>query len=519
MSQQYEYVVTANSYQDLESLYHDMETPGGALYIPDREVELVNRRPVSRNTHYMLTDAEAEQLRTDSRVESVTKHYRHDPTMLIMPQYFDPSNFWNVSSTVTDDTRNWGLLRMYEGARNQSWTEASPSRSGTLKVANSGRNVDVVIVDGHLDPAHPEYAVNSDGSGGSRVNQFNWFTIDTGDGNFGGNYSYATTTNSEHGTHVAGIAAGNTAGFARDANIYNIDPYSANPNGAITDTVIDYVRQWHNTKGNSNPTVCQNSWGTIRAFLYSSIQAITIRGTTIVGPTVQQLRDNGIFTDNFALFGGQLASLIPAYYAPVAADVTDAINDGVIVVWAAGNESAITDVLGGLDYNNTLTAGGLVYDIARMMVTDTNALKVGSMDHTVTEPASDFSNRGPNVDVWAPGSRVQSASLSNAEHPDPRNNSYYQRQQTGTSMAAPGVTSLIACLLETYPDMNQSQVRDYIINNAQEFALSGDLSGANNLAARFTVERSLEGPAWPKNNYRPRQQSQGVLYPRPKYNR
>ena len=51
-----EYIVTCRSYEDLEDLYNDMETLGGSLYIPDRAVELVHKRNISRNTHYMLTE-------------------------------------------------------------------------------------------------------------------------------------------------------------------------------------------------------------------------------------------------------------------------------------------------------------------------------------------------------------------------------------------------------------------------------------------------------------------------------
>ena len=63
-----EYIVTCKSHEDLDNLYDDMETSGGNLYIPDREVELVNRRPISRNTHYKLTAEEAEQVANDPRV-------------------------------------------------------------------------------------------------------------------------------------------------------------------------------------------------------------------------------------------------------------------------------------------------------------------------------------------------------------------------------------------------------------------------------------------------------------------
>ena len=63
-----EYIVTCRSYEDLENLYDDMETPGGSLYIPDRAVDLVHRRSISRNTHYMLTEEEAAEVRNDERV-------------------------------------------------------------------------------------------------------------------------------------------------------------------------------------------------------------------------------------------------------------------------------------------------------------------------------------------------------------------------------------------------------------------------------------------------------------------
>ena len=45
-----EYIVTCKTHEDLQSLYDDMETPGGNLHIPDRVVELV---PVSY-THLTL---------------------------------------------------------------------------------------------------------------------------------------------------------------------------------------------------------------------------------------------------------------------------------------------------------------------------------------------------------------------------------------------------------------------------------------------------------------------------------
>jgi len=62
-----EWIVTLHNKEDLEDFYNDMETPGGNLYIPDRAVDLVNRREISRNTHYMLTDEEVEEVKKRSK--------------------------------------------------------------------------------------------------------------------------------------------------------------------------------------------------------------------------------------------------------------------------------------------------------------------------------------------------------------------------------------------------------------------------------------------------------------------
>ena len=73
-----EFVVTCKSMEDLESLYNDLETAGGTDAIPDREVPVYRRRPLSQNTHYMLTLEEATALKNDPRVIGV------DPVKLIV---------------------------------------------------------------------------------------------------------------------------------------------------------------------------------------------------------------------------------------------------------------------------------------------------------------------------------------------------------------------------------------------------------------------------------------------------
>ena len=67
-----EWIVTLHNREDLPGFYDDMETEGGNLFIPNRAVEVAHKRPISRNTHYMLTREEVDLIKSDDRVWDVT---------------------------------------------------------------------------------------------------------------------------------------------------------------------------------------------------------------------------------------------------------------------------------------------------------------------------------------------------------------------------------------------------------------------------------------------------------------
>ena len=262
-----EYIVTLKDAADLEDFYQDMENPGGLLYIPNRAVEVSNRRPNSRNTHYFLTDKEANMLRNDPRVLEVELNPRDRG---VQPGLNDiqTSTAWDKSASDNSNMKNWGLLRCVNGNQIPNWgINGIVSQTSSIALTSSGKNVDVVVVDSDgIVWAHPEYKVNSDGTGSSRAIQYNWYQHDPQvKGTPATNYSYTNT--SDHATHVCGTIAGNTQGWARSANIYNIYYYA----GAVGDDnfpyVIDYVREFHRTKpinpetGRKNPTIVNNSWG------------------------------------------------------------------------------------------------------------------------------------------------------------------------------------------------------------------------------------------------------------------
>jgi len=78
MSNLREYIITLNNFEDLDEFYTDMETLRPTMYgvMPERTVDCSFRRPASRNTHYNLTDDEAEKLKTDPRILAIELRVR-----------------------------------------------------------------------------------------------------------------------------------------------------------------------------------------------------------------------------------------------------------------------------------------------------------------------------------------------------------------------------------------------------------------------------------------------------------
>lgn len=530
MSEMREYVVTLKNKEDLEEFYHDMETPGGDLYIPDRTVDLAERRAISRNTHYILNDEEANQLRNDSRVEAVELHVKYLP-INITPSYIQTETTWSKSSTNSNTHKNWGLLRCVNAQQILNWgSDYSSQRSGTIQVNAEGRNVDVVIVDGHLNN-HLEFD--------SRRIQYNWFQHNpTVRGTSAGTYSYASTVQStnddNHGTHVAGTVAGNTQGWARKANIYNISPYSTNPNYSLfagntwVYYLFDYVRAFHNSKainpatGRRNPTITNNSWGFSAGLNVFDIAYISYRGSLIFSPSAAVLASLGVLVYNGVAY-------LPARVASVDADIQDAINDGIIMVGAAGNEYTKNDVSGGSDYNNfVVDYGAYSYYYHRGSTPGSGAstICVGAVGPTVNETKGTFSNCGPRVDIFAPGQNIMSAirtvTSSFPGTTDPRSASFYIGKNTGTSMASPQVAGVLACALEMYPRMTHAQAVEYIKHYAKLNQMTDtggsytdytSLQGATNRYLAYYKERRDTGQVYPRNNYWLRGSS-GSVFPR-----
>ena len=560
-----EYIVTLNKREDLYDFYEDMETPGGNLYIPDRSVGLLNRRNISRNTHYSLTEEEATQIRKDPRVLAVEQV----PSALGIEvvRHWDQTGDFEKNNSITSTDKNWGLQRIISGSALDNWgTDGSFTQyTSNIKTTSSGRNVDVVIVDAHINPNHPEFAANPDGSGGSRVNLFDWYSLSSEIGvTTTGSYDYSGIS-SNHGTHVAGTAAGNTQGWARDANIYNME-FSYTGANALANWelyIFDYLRAFHLNKainpttGRRNPTITNHSWG----YSYGSIPLSTVIGHNYRGsytdistlddtqkkasleangiPVPFSIRDSDGKPFSFTTSPGFTPVLyrMPAQYAALDADIEDAISDGVIVISSAGNSYWNSAPPGDQDYNNTVRVGSTDYTHSRGgSPARGNVIVIGNIGSSTEEYKNNSSNFGPLVDMWAPGTNIVSAvynssaatefSITLAD--DPRNSSYKIGSISGTSMASPQVCGILACYAEQNPNMPQEEALEYIITHSKKDQINslgsdyGDYSwlgdNGNNRYLFYNLERLLEGLNIPRQDFKNRPTS-GATYPRPRIRR
>ena len=408
--------------------------------------------------------------------------------------WYQYSSFWSKASTLTNLDRNWGLYRSWYGSNpDTTWgsNTTTTSLSGTVTLTASGNAVDVVIVDGVIDPYHPEFAVRSDGQGGSRVKYFNWYSLNIpGDPMYGNVYNPPITTNavssaddSRHACHVAGTVAGNTQGWAPSANIYNISPQYVT-GGVQYAYLYKYILYWHNQKraaGNMTPTIVNNSWYSRYTIPYGTITFVTYQGSTVAGPfTINQLAAYGINvnSDNNAI--------VALRNAAMDADIQACINAGIIMVACAGNDDTrMTTNPSDIDYNNTVTAPGynsgnpIYYSRGSSPGSASNVICVGSISSSTAAPGADrklsSSNCGPRVDLFAPGAFITSAWLTDTitpsatyptPVPDPRNGAYYIAKYSGTSMASPQVCGILACALEVSPTLNQTAAVTYITQAA-----------------------------------------------------
>lgn len=649
MSDTKEYKVILKKGQNLDDFYSDLEGSSSIDNIPDRKVEVALRRPISRATNYYLTEDEVEKLRNDPRVEhiDVPLDQREGKYELNWNQTAtftkDPAYYRNSTANYSAGKKQWGLPRVIKGsnytvkdysdefspgvpggANDTKWGKSANSSVGgehellneTISTTSSGKHVDVVITDEFINPNHPEFwtEVNPttkpdvfDGTqteiAGSRVKLFNWYQYSSVlgyntpndypyfDSNGALNYSDDGSNNQggyNHGTHVAATVAGNTQGWARDANIYYMCFLSTDSVADWTEKMFDYIRYWHKNKpinpetGRRNPTIVNASWGsnfwiywprsesfsayTFRAIKYRTNAEVDLDALSDTGSRSfavhNALEANGYnnWEFDFQSNGDTFARCVcPWKDTAMNNEIQDLTDDGVLFISSAGNHGFHMDISGGEDYDNyvKLTLNGAYAGAIRPWRgqspgTCPTAICVGNVSNTIYNGNEEWnarnynSNFGERVDIWAPGTMIQSAVAAYQAYPvtyywqtvqhsrtDKFGAVYYDGAVSGTSMSSPQVCGVLACLLEQEPDMTQAEALQHLIETSTPTVGTGiaaspwtdpyrnlgfpsdNHSDSNNRFLRYIKKRPEIGQVYPHSNHKNRKTADsGVKYPR-----
>ena len=134
------YVVTLKKKDDLDGFYSDMESDGYKVQM---------KRPISRNTHYYMTDDQAVALRDDSRVLAVELRPEDIPYVEIGRDSVDVEKINNLphghgpqfrkSGAFNADDRDWAKLHCTGNdaqRRKNSW--GSGTVTDTADIFNTG---------------------------------------------------------------------------------------------------------------------------------------------------------------------------------------------------------------------------------------------------------------------------------------------------------------------------------------------------------------------------------------------
>jgi subtilisin family serine protease len=573
-----EYIVSLNKGVDYDSFWQEMESEtNGLQFVPDRRIDIINNRDGSlRSCHYSLTDDEAKILQDDPRVYSVEIPLkdRDDVIMVLRGRQIDD---FTKSSASAGSRVNWGLNRINSATNNYG---ANTTTTSNYDYVLDGTGVDVVIQDSGIEVEHPEFR---DNNGVTRVQQINWYTAS----GIGGTQSANHYRDYDgHGTHVAGIAAGRTFGWAKNARIYSLkvnglEGTGDSGTGISVSDCFDVIKLWHRNKprdpvtGFKRPTIVNMSWG--YSLTYSSVSSVTYRGTTYSDASTTG--NAGYRWTNYGLVNlTNGANFVTNFrQGQVDVDIQEMIDEGIHVIIAAGNNYHKIDNPSGIDYNNYLTFGGSNYYYHRgSSPLDDQALKVGSIDNNINahilssaanynangssgyffrvygplhpsegydriqpgyrvtglpaasvvsvvpDPAdnnesctititggtfiqnsfygfyanidqvSNFSEKGPAIDIWAPGSNVMSACSNTNDFSAvaySKDSLFKQVNISGTSMAAPQVCGVGALYLQMNPGIKPEQMKMWFTNVTATTSVIYTTNTSND----YTTTRSLLG--------------------------
>ena len=564
-----EFAVCVKNGSDWTEIHNYIINENNIDDIPNRKISCTSDMNFSpKRSVYSMSVNEANILRNHSKVEWVEQSTMHNPVVLEQRKYdikFDKHtdiNRFKLGCTNRRTSSNpgstlnftqWGLYRHQSKTNNFG---SNTTVDADSQYSLTGKNVDIVIMDNGVRWDHPEFwkpgVTSFTDKNDTRVRDIlihgteeysiNWASqglTAPGSGSLS-DYTEANVLTSNsfyddiwHGSHVAGTAAGNQFGAAFEANIWSIACIDR-PDVGFSDPSdgFDYIKVWHKNKpinpetGLRNPTIVNCSWGR-RQFIRQNVDyTATFRGTSYSRSTVDASSSNVpavYYLEDFSYLGNdyyEFTSKTTTGQAEADELVNDSDCQNVVLVCSAGNSNGKQEMKDGTDYDNEFTSGTFIYSsgvdkyynrsgtpaITREGYDDA-AIKVGSIDSTrqsgSQERISSFSDRGPTIDVFAAGSTILSPYKTGYD--DPRNTSFHNDTISGTSMAAPNVSGVIALHLESMPTSTRKSVRKWLLSEGSTTLSSSDYYDP------YTSNGANDTSYW-GNNYSLKSSPRRILY-------
>lgn len=354
------------------------------------------------------------------------------------------------------------------GADRERLGQAKPLGDGVERPPVDGSGVTVAVVDTGVWADHPDLSDRVVASldfelayAGELIlttEQLDDFAAATGP-------LAGTTDDVGHGTHVAGIVAGNGAASAGRSNANR----GVAPGAAIVDLRIS--PQAHTT---------DNNVGWERNALAAYDWLLRHHTSTEFGPN-----GIGVVNNSWGVGDGTLSGQ-PLDYEPFDEILTTLDADGVSVVFSAGNSGPEDDVT-----EDVLPTGHpAVLTVAAGC--HPGASSRGCNGQLPDLTIADFSSRGPAVDVTAPGVDIVSAvnassgkvlgsisgDYSGEGSTDTAQNRAFYANFSGTSMSGPHVAGLVALIRQTSPTLTPAEIRFLITATARDLLEEGRDIGA-----------------------------------------
>jgi hypothetical protein len=389
------FTIVLKNQENKQGFVDDMESQSINILsasIPSRACKTLNETNNSRRVlEYNLTKEEAELLEKDPRVECIEQY---------IEKTIKPLGF-------SDKTT---LLRPFDYVENKEPGKVkiqALDQSAVISGLPDGSNVDVVVVDGSMSPTNPEFDNNPDGTGGTRVNQINWFDIINYTSPSYPSYPYfsyvtgdpAKDFQNNHGSHVCGTISGNTQGWAKKSNIYNINPYNTymadGSSSHYSNLYLYALKIWHenksinNSEGNKNPTITNHSYGASSSGVIDirNILSINYRGATI---TPQR---------NYS--GAQLSAVLNSdgglQQINVVNQGTNYTNEPTISFYGGGQATATAELANRSVYKVIITDKGSGYSSLNPPTITFSSPPAGGIRATATTTSRFYLNNGNPV--------------------------------------------------------------------------------------------------------------------------